>query len=187
MTARGLYKSLRSFVTFLSFEFLLTTCKWPNGGTVIFIRAFGVTLSVMTVYCIVKQGLDPFRGYEFDMAELKIQILNSVEIFGAVFAGIYLALYSRFSSQWGYLSNLYNQIKQTEASASNDEKILNEWKAAFIEDAIALHLALKPMFAMIINTWGHEAKVAEVFEQNITDGKKVLESLLADIKAVLNR
>src|SRR5690606_6800070 len=99
----------------------------------------------------------------------------------------YLALYSRFSSQWGYLSNLYNQIKQAETSLQVNKKTLNYWKAGFIEDAVELHLALKPMFAMIIKGWSQNPKVKKAFEANVPRGKVVFKHLMKDVEKRLSQ
>ncbi len=99
----------------------------------------------------------------------------------SVFAGTYAAFYARFASQWGYLADLYNQIKSkqidvalqgkcVDLQALRDEVVQNparepttffcnaayllaQWKVGFIEDAIALHLAEKPLFASVISNW----------------------------------
>jgi hypothetical protein len=133
-------------------------------------------------YMLVVHGLDPGRGSAFSFYEMKVQIVKSIEIFGAIFAGIYIALYSRFSSQWSYLAGLYNQIKQTEATNVDTDLIMDQWKAGFIEDAIALHLAKKPMFAMIIRAWANKGNVRASFESDVQGGKEILDSLLKDIK-----
>ncbi len=83
----------------------------------------------------------------------------------AVFGGVYLALYARFSSQWAYLASLYNQIKQTEATAGVNVDVLASWKAGFIEDAENLHLACKSSFAPVIKAWGAESAVEHAFAQ----------------------
>jgi len=95
-----------------------------------------------------------------------LAVSKSIPTFGAIFAACYVALYSRFSSQWTYLANVYNQIKAAETSAETDKKILiAEWKAGFIEDALTLHLAYKPIFSATINVWGRDESVAEAFEK----------------------
>ncbi len=41
-------------------------------------------------------------------------LLTALPTFGAIFAAVYFALYARFASQWSYLANLYNKIKEAE-------------------------------------------------------------------------
>jgi hypothetical protein len=144
---------ISSIVNFLSFEFLLTKFGLSNGGTAIFVRTTAITMLVFFLYISIVQGLDPARTTVFSLDELKTQIINSLEVFGAVFAAIYIALYSRFSAQWSYLSNLHNQMKVVETSSGSYPTVINDLKAAFVEDAIDLHLLKKPMFAMIIKSW----------------------------------
>ena len=120
---------------------------------------------------------------------------NTLPWFGAIFAAVYAALYTRFSSQWTYLAGLYNQIKAAEVqvavSANTDStkdvaaKVLTSWKAGFIEDAEELHLALKPMFAEVIRTWSEDEKVQSEFAKYAPGGEEGLKELLSDIERVL--
>ncbi|MGC4021500.1 MAG: hypothetical protein QM734_05955 [Cyclobacteriaceae bacterium] len=169
-----MFKLLTRIVSWVSFEFFLTKFNWPNGGTIIFLRTLFISLLIFTVYVSLRIWLDNFKldGHQ-------------LEVCGAVFAAIYLALYSRFAAQWTYLANLYNQIKQAESAKENNQEIISQWKAGFIEDAIALHLAKKPMFAMTINSWGKDEKVKACFESDVHDGKKIYEKLMEEIKDVL--
>jgi hypothetical protein len=181
-----IYNILSAIVSFLSFEFLLTKFRWANGGTVIFIRTSAITLLLYFLYISIVQGLDPARTSEYSGDELKKAIVNSIEVFGAIYAAIYIALYSRFSAQWSYLSNLYNQIKVVEASPASNPAIINDLKAAFVEDAIALHLSKKPMFAMIIKSWGHDPAVKALIEHHMKDGVKIYNELMKDIDEIIS-
>jgi hypothetical protein len=172
---------LKTIIDYTSFEFLLTVFKWPNGGTIIFFRALTLSVVITFLYGLFIQVFDPTRTWNFSFKEFQLQFINSLTIFGAVFAAIYIALYTRFSSQWNYLANLYNQIKEVEALGGN-QKVLSYWKAGFIEDAIDLHLARKHMFAVIINSWAADTKVRKAFMQSIPNGKSTLRSLLKDIR-----
>jgi hypothetical protein len=181
-----IYNVLSTIVSVLSFEFLLTKFRWANGGTVIFVRTLAITLLLYLLYISIVQGLDPARTSQFNGDELKKSIVSSIEIFGAIYAAIYIALYSRFSAQWSYLSNLYNQIKVVEASPGSNTAVINDLKAAFIEDAIALHLSKKPMFAMIIKSWGHDPAVKTLIEQHMRDGVKIYNDLMKDIDQIIS-
>jgi hypothetical protein len=181
-----IYTILSTAVSILSFEFLLTKFRWANGGTVIFVRTSAITLLLYLLYISIVQGLDPVRTSDFSGYELKKAIVNSIEVFGAIYAAIYIALYSRFSAQWSYLSNLYNQIKVVEASPGSNTAIINDLKAAFVEDAIALHLSKKPMFAMIIKSWGHDPAVKTLIELHMKDGAKIYNELMQDIDEIIS-
>ena len=113
------------------------------------------------------------------------QIVRSLNVFGAVYAGIYIALYSSFSSQWSYLSNLYNQIKVVEATEGSNRSVIDEMKAAFIEDAIELHLSRKPMFAMIIKFWAREDAVKKLIVERMNNGAATYADLMQDIDQIV--
>lgn len=134
---------------------------------------------------MLKQSMDPSRMLEFSWTELRCEVSSSLQVYGTIFGAIYLALYARFSSQWNYLANLYNQIKQAELSTAKNEKALIEWKAGFIEDAIALHLARRPMFAFAIRIWTKEKKVRSVFYKTVHNGLETLTQLREDIDELL--
>jgi len=180
-----MFKALDLIISIVSFEFLLTSFNWSNGGTVIFCRTLCISIGVMCLYGVVDQCLDPQRLMSFSWLEMKLQIKQSLQLFAAVFAAVYIALYSRFSAQWTYLANLYNQIKQTEVSCNADTVILAQWKAGFIEDAYALHLVKKPMFAMIVKTWGDDANVKSSFEKDTHNGVVVFANLMKEVKKIV--
>jgi hypothetical protein len=107
----------------------------------------------------------------------------------AIFAGVYVALYTRFSSQWTYLANLFNQIVQAQLALPEKphEAQLNtmaSWKAAFIEDAEDLHLAAKPMFLVAVQDWGSDARVASRFVHNTVGGEQRLTALLKRLEMI---
>jgi len=111
-----------------------------------------------------------------------MQVVNTLHWFGAIFASIYAALYTRFASQWSYLANLYNQIKQTEAQTAHggDEakKYIEDWKAGFIEDAYELHLVGKPLFASIILAWGGMSEVKESYIASALGGEEQFNTIM---------
>ncbi|HEX2451656.1 MAG TPA: hypothetical protein VHJ69_10965 [Gemmatimonadales bacterium] len=110
---------------------------------------------------------------------------------GGILAAVYAALYARFAAQWTHLAGLYNQIKAAEvrAAESDTEKTkqaLANWKAGFIEDADALHLATKPMFAVIIRHWLAEEVVRSEYLAYGLYGQQRLPQLEKDIARVLD-
>lgn len=104
---------------------------------------------------------------------------------GTLFGAAYAALYARFASQWGYLADVYNQIKAAEARASQDDtsaaKIIAEWKAGFIEDAEHLHLATKSQFASIIIAWSKQTGVKEAYEAHTIGGDARFSALMGKV------
>src|SRR5690606_21750544 len=98
----------------------------------------------------------PISTWLFDSSAFRSLLADTIPWFGAIFAGVYVALYSRFASQWNYVASLYNQIMQTAVqhppNGITHESALRLWQAAFIEDAEDLHLATKPMFSSVIRS-----------------------------------
>ena len=106
---------------------------------------------------------------------------------GAIFAATYAGLYAKFASQWTYLASLYNQIKAAECSAGCDAKPLAQWKAGYLEDALELHLALKPNVASIIHMWGRDADVEKAFREYTPGGADRFEPLMQAVRDICER
>ena len=90
----------------------------------------------------------------------------------AVFAGVYIALYTRFAAQFSYLANVYNQMMATQAmikDPDSNEKI-RRWKTGLVEDAQDLHLATKPMFATIVWHLLLDEHIVKEFDESVSDG-----------------
>ncbi len=148
-------------VGLISGEWVVTGCLKTNGGDAILFRTCWVTLLVaVAVVGIRLQWVHAPNGDEIAVTQ---HLLDVGGWLSAVFGGVYLALYARFSSQWAYLASLYNQIKQTEATAGVNPAVLASWKAGFIEDAENLHLACKSSFAPVIKAWGADTAVENAF------------------------
>jgi hypothetical protein len=174
----------------LSGEYLLTSIGYPNGGTVVFLRALHVTVVIFLGTLAATNWLDSSRGSEFSWAELAIQIREHLTWIGAIFATVYALLYARFASQWTYLAGLYNQLKAAQARTDADQEAIAEWRAAFIEDCDELHLVRKPMFASIVNALlssdeEYAAKVRTVFEKYSPGGKPRLDKIGREVAAVV--
>jgi hypothetical protein len=93
------------------------------------------------------------------MHELRVQILGTAQVFGALFAArLCWSLRSIFIAV-----ELPRECLQPDQGRREQGGLrrfpLAEWKAGFIEDAQDLHLALKPLFASVIRAWGSEAEV----------------------------
>lgn len=157
-------------ISFLSGEWMLSNGR-PNGGDVVVFRTLWVGVLLIGVLATIRATSSaPCSTIEFIRATwtAALKMLREPEgplIFGVVYA----ALYARFASQWAYMANLYNLIKQTEVTApvpTNGAKALSQWKAGFIEDALAVHMATKPTIAGVIRAWYAEPDVKAAFERH---------------------
>lgn len=163
----------------LSCEFVLS--KMPNGGTAVLIRSTIISFGLYLVAIALRSRIAPGATWQFDMVALRTVIADTIPWFGAIFAGVYIALYSRFASQWNYLANLYNQIMQAAVqnppSGISPESALRLWQAGFIEDAEDLHLAGKPMFASVIRSMLAKPEVQSYFITHAPGGAERLARL----------
>ena len=176
-------------VTLFSFEWVLTKFRRPNGGDVILLRALLIALLVYLSAIGVKNFLDPERGLSFDGGEFRKQIGETLHWLGAVMGSIYAALYTRFASQWRYLANLYNKIKETEAKNGDavSKDVIASWKAGFLEDAEDLHLATKQLFVSVIHAWGKDKNVEKAFVENTPGGQTRFNALMKEVIEVYSR
>jgi hypothetical protein len=62
-----------------------------------------------------------------------------------------------------------------------------QWQAGFIEDAYALHLVSKPMFAAVVRTMLDEPEVARAFVNSTVDGAAVLAKIQKRIEKAAPR
>lgn len=170
-----------SVINFLSGEWVLDGGR-PNGGDVVVMRTLwiGVLLILFVAFLRALAEL-PHANTSFITcvwAKLKTSVdgAETPTILGATYA----ALYARFTSQWTYIANLYNQIKQAEvetagaqgsgsvsapspATPSDAALVIAQWKAGFIEDALAVHMATKPTIKGVIQAWFAVAEVKAAF------------------------
>ena len=138
-------------VRYVSGEFLLK--RNANGGTLVFVRSCIVTFFIIIVVLPVKSYCRADTLLVFSMAQFKAEVGDVLPWIGPVFAAAYAAFYARFSAQWNYLASLYNQIMAVSVTApvcGLAAQRMAGWRAAFIEDAIDLHLARKSMFKSAI-------------------------------------
>lgn len=141
------------FFEFVSGEWMFR-CGHPNGGTIIILRTVWVTAGIY----LLGLGLRSYYNAgcpscHFDVGALWEDGVTTVPWLGAIFGAVYAALYARFASQWSYLAGVYNQIRQMLATWKPSDGNVDHlflWQAGFIEDALDLHLATKPMFATFI-------------------------------------
>lgn len=161
---------------FLSAEWILKW--WPNSGNIILFRAAWISVLVYGIAIVLRQYLAP--GGSFAHEWPGPAIAHTMPWFGAIYAGIYAALYARFASQWTYLAELHNQImaaaKQSN-STRRSRRVLTTWQAGFIEDAETLHLATKPMFAAVIRSLLSKPEVRRHYVRWTAGGEARLNSL----------
>jgi len=165
--------------------------KWvleylPNGRDAIFIRSVVVAAVVFVIFLAVLNGLDSSRSWTPSCSELKRQLLDHQVKFGVIFVAAYSALYARFSAQWEYLANLFNQIKAAECRRDCEGAQIVEWKAAFIEDAQDLYLAEMPIFASVIHAWCQEPDVRESYVRSTAGGERRLNSVMASAREIFD-
>jgi len=169
------------FVNLISGEWILSTCRRGNGGDVILLRSFLVGFVLYAFLLGLKNLIDPNKSFSFDFVDLRKQLIETSTLFGAIFGAVYVALYTRFASQWTYLAELYNKIKEAEVDGGANKDVIAEWKAAFLEDATELHLATKGLFVSIIHTWGKDAQVQQKFIKYAPGGQPRFNVLMADV------
>ena len=97
---------LSGAVHFFSGEFVLDYMH--NGGSSVVLRALfsGTFISIFVIIAHYVVYVDVVHPFEI--------IKHNGWQFCGIYAAAYAAFYARFVSQWTYLSNLYNQIKNSE-------------------------------------------------------------------------
>lgn len=185
-TARPKWRSRRTPVYWLSAEWILE--NRPNGGGVIAFRAVWISGLFYLVAAALHSWALSGWSLQFSGAAMGKEIGDTLPWFGAMFAAVYAALYTRFSAQWSYLSGVYNQIMATQSqieSDGRDPNTLNKiclWKAGFAEDADDLHLATKRMFATAVRAVLEDERVAAAFDAHTKGGRTRRLRLLAQVR-----
>jgi hypothetical protein len=165
---------ISSILKWATFESLLE--ERPNGSTVIVLRSICTSAVIYGVALGLRNLIDPRNSWAFNLTELRRQVVETGTWLGPLLGASYASFYSRFSSQWSYLANLYNQIKQIECGSPTAQSVV-DLKAAFIEDADELHLLRKPIFASTIRVWLTIDAVRQSFIDTAPGGKQRLEYL----------
>jgi hypothetical protein len=155
------------------------------------LRTIFVSLELYILAFLLRTFLDSSTGKTLSIENSLVVVKETLPWFGAILAAVYAALYTRFSSQWVYVAGVYNQIKATEAQVAGSGRqpaaaeVIASWKAAFIEDADELHLALKGEFAALIKTWSEDEAVHREFVKYAPGGDPRLTALLRDVSRVV--
>ena len=184
-------KLINKILSFLSGEWIL----WfqANGGTPILLRSMWVTVIVYTSAVCVRGLMATGTTWQFDTKVIRQLVYDTLPWAGAIYGGVYAALYTRFSSQWTYLAETYNQLMCCQIENPPDRK--NEaqfayyasWKAGIVEDAEDLHLATKPMFSWLLSSLLSEPEVCNAFEEYAHGGRQRLERLAKKLKRSTGR
>lgn len=155
-----------------------------NGGEVVILRTSFITLWFSCLALALQAAVDPARHGPISLHGLQSQLMDLAAWLAAFFGAAYLALYTRFVSQWGYLANVYNLIKQAESANGADKNVIAEWKAGFLEDADHLHLVGKRSLAPIISSWGKDSLVVAAFDTATPGGRVRRERIVASADTI---
>lgn len=181
---------MKKFLRYATAEFLLD--KHANGGDVIFRRALWTAVLICAVALPIREVTDEHMVLRFSWNQLRIAVGQILPWFGGIFAGVYAALYTRFGSQWTYLASQYNQIMAAQVQAPGDAckeraRVLTIWKAAFIEDAEDVHLAMKMSFATSISTMLKQPGVRQALAESTHGGEARVRKIEAKVACALAR
>lgn len=175
-------------IDIVSAEFLLS--YRPNGGTVIILRTIWITAILYSTAVIARESIAPGHLWRFSFEQLRLAVSETIPWFGAIFAGVYAALYARFASQSNYLAELYNQMQgaifQSPLKPGAEKDSMAAWQAGFIEDAETLHLATKPLFASVIANMLENGDVREMYINYTPGGESRLKKLERKVNDVVN-
>ncbi|MBA4682989.1 hypothetical protein DP090_010460 [Pseudomonas sp. MDMC216] len=126
-------------ISTLTGEFILKFM--PNGGRAVLYRSAFVTLYLYLLAIGIKSFTREHAVLEFSLEQFFAEVHKTIPWAGAIFGAVYAALYARFSSQWAYIADLYNQQLAAAATTSADDfgqENYAIWQAAFIEDAVCM-------------------------------------------------
>ena len=163
----------------------------PNGGGIVVVRAFQISVTAFAVAIAFDSYLQPNRAFRLDPTELAATLRLHWTWLGAMFGATYAALYSRFAAQWTYLAGLYNQLMAAEEEepraaipAARREKRVLRW-AAFIEDAVAMHLSTKSSYASVIASLLADPEIAREYRTSSADEPNRLARLESRLQKAL--
>lgn len=171
--------------------------RHPNGGNVIAFRAVQVGLTIYIPAALIHSWAVAQWSFQFSLDAAAAEVASTLSWLGASIAAVYVALYTRFSAQWSYLAGFYNQImalnierspslpcptisepapstskssNDLDPSDNDESEAVNLWYAAFVEDALALHLATKTIFAETVWDLLERPSVQKIFDESATSG-----------------
>ncbi len=173
---RGVLQRFEQLLDLLSGQRILDV-RGTNGGDVVVLRAVMLTLTFSVVAVMLKAWIHPQENFTWSLQSLQGELVELAGWISGFFGAAYLALYTRFVSQWSYLANVYNLIKQAEAAEGAQTGVITEWKAGFLEDADHLHLVGKKSLAPIIKHWAEDKAVATAFLAATPGGQTQLDRI----------
>jgi hypothetical protein len=169
-----------------------------NSGPIILVRTIWTSFWIYT-FALALANMRNWNWHpSFWHQSLYSHAPDHIEWLGAIAAVVYAAYYARFSSQWTYLANLYNQIKQLEVELQPQPTValsqrvchaasLAALKAAFIEDAKTLHLAGQKSFKYAVARWAKQPCVIPAFAGSSDDEKKELRRITDVAEKSMNK
>lgn len=174
-------------LSLLSAEFLLNNRS--NSGAVVFVRSFWTATLIYIATILLKISIDPHPEIALNISQIRTEVAATLPWLGAIFAGAYVALYTRFASQWSYLAGIYNDMMSAAVQMAPADpgalSALHLWQAGFIEDADDLHLAQQPVFAAVIKGVLLKPEVRSNFVQHSSGGQARLDRIEAQIAVAL--
>jgi len=165
----------------------------PNGGTMIFLRSIWISIIVFFIALWLRSLFHARYPWTFVPSELFRNFPETLAWIGTIFAFTYLALYTRFASQFNYLAGVYNQIMATRSeirglaateelrNPDNNRSVI-AWQAGFIEDAEALHLATKTMFSTAIWFMLENRDIYDAYVEHTVHADKGARKLITSLK-----
>jgi hypothetical protein len=183
-----IWKAIEKAVYLASGEWILN--GRANGGTVILVRSALIATPLWLFALAIRSSLAPGSTLSLDAEVFRREAREVLPWLGAIFAGAYAGLYTRFSAQWSYLAEFYNQMMQSQVQCPVTEQnrdAYTKWFVAFIDDAESLHLARKPAFASVIQTLLEKPGVSAMYAAAGTNCPAQLERLRRDVQSVVER
>ncbi|MGE8493632.1 hypothetical protein [Comamonas sp.] len=172
----------KKFIDVIDGQWMINIAK-TNGGDIVAFRSLWVGTLLIIATIGLQALIDPQLHGPISWKGFLSQLTDLGAISGAIYAGTYAAFYARFVSQWSYLANLYNQIKQAETAACAQSPALAQWKAGYIEDAETLHLMRKRSIAPVVRAWAEDDKVIQEYSRHTPGGL----NRLSRIKAIVEK
>jgi hypothetical protein len=178
---------MKRILNILTGEFILN--HMPNGGTAVVLRSAFVTAYMYGLALALKSYTSECAVLSFSAEQLVLEVNETIPWAAAIFGAVYVALYTRFSSQWSYLADLYNQqlalaVTITDEQLNGDNFV--RWQAAFVEDAVCMHLAKKEGFSNAVYMTLQDSGVREALEKDPGFGKDKFRKLEAELKNILS-
>jgi hypothetical protein len=176
---------MNTFLEIISGEFILR--YMPNGGKAILIRTVLVSLVLYLVAISLKSYTSENSIFRFSLDQFQKEVTETITWLGAILGGSYAALYTRFSSQWSYLADLYNQQMSAALNLNSDaieSDTYKYWQAAFVEDAVCMHLDTKAGFSNLVLELLRDEKIKSILEEQKHFGNIKYNKVLSRLEKV---